>query len=47
MLESIIKKLCNYLGDIYGLDYDDLQYSCGLSAYEVDIVKEIVESNDD
>lgn len=46
MLETIIKKLCNYLGDIYGLDYEDLLYSCGLSSYEISIIKEIVEDNE-
>lgn len=43
MLESIIAKLCNYLGDIYGFDYDDLEQVCGLDKYEVERVKEIVE----
>jgi hypothetical protein len=42
MNESIIAKLCNYLGDIYGFDYDDLKHSCGLTDYEVERVKEIV-----
>lgn len=45
MLESIIAKLCNYLGDIYGLDYEDLKDSCGLTTSEVERVKEIVEDN--
>lgn len=43
MLEAIIAKLCNYLGDIYGFDYDDLQQSCGLTSSEIEAVKEIVE----
>lgn len=43
MLESIIAKLCNYLGDICGLDYDDLKHSCNLTDYEIERVKEIVE----
>lgn len=43
MLEAIIAKLCNYLGDIYGFDYDDLQHSCNLTPSEVERVKEIVE----
>lgn len=43
MLETIIAKLCNYLGDIYGMDYDDLKYSCNLTDYEIERVKEIVE----
>lgn len=45
MLESIIAKLCNYLGDIYGLDYDDLKQCCGLTDYEIERVKEIVEDS--
>ena len=43
MLESIIRKLCNYIGDYYGLDYDDLQQSCGLTTYEIERVKEILD----
>ena len=43
MLEAIIAKLCNYLGDIYGWDYDDLQHCAGLTNSEVERVKEIVE----
>jgi hypothetical protein len=43
MLESIIAKLCNYLGDIYGFDYEDLKQCCGLTDYEIDAVKEIIE----
>ena len=47
MLESIIAKLCNYLGDIYGWDYDDLRHSCGLTSDEIERVKEIVEDDND
>lgn len=47
MLESIIRKLCNYLGDNCGLDYDDLRYSCNLTDYEIERIKEIVEDNYD
>lgn len=45
MLESIIKKLCNYLGDSYGLDYEDLRQSCNLTNYEIERLKEIVEDD--
>lgn len=45
MLESIIRKLCNYLGDTYGLDYEDLKYSCDLDNYEIERVKEIIEDD--
>ena len=47
MLESIITKLCNYLGDIYGMDYEDLKYSCGLNDYEVERVKELMEERNE
>lgn len=43
MLESIIAKLCCYLGDIYGFDYEDLKYTCGLNEYELERVVEIME----
>ena len=43
MLESIIAKLCHYLGDVNGWDYDDLRYCCHLTEYEIERVKEIVE----
>jgi hypothetical protein len=43
MLEAIIAKLCNYLGDIYGFDYEDLKQCCGLTDYEIERIKEIVE----
>lgn len=45
MLESIIAKLCNYLGDIYGMDYDDLADCCKLTSNEIERIKEIVEDN--
>lgn len=45
MLESIIMKLCHYLGDIYGMDYDDLKDCCNLNDYEIERIKEIVEDN--
>lgn len=47
MLETIIAKLCHYLGDIYGFDYDDLKESCGLDDYEIERIKEIVEDKSD
>lgn len=43
MLESIIYKLCNYLGDYYGLDYDDLVHCCNLTDYEIERIKEIID----
>lgn len=43
MLETIIAKICCYLGDIQGWDYDDLKYTCGLTDSEIKCVKEIVE----
>ena len=43
MLETIIAKLCNYLGNSYGFDYDDLRHCCGLTQSEVERVQEIVE----
>lgn len=46
MLETIIKKLAFYLGNNYGLDYDDLKDCCDLTDYEIERVKEIVEDND-
>jgi hypothetical protein len=45
MLESIIAKLCNYLGDYCGMDYDDLKQCCNLNDYEIERVKEIVEDD--
>lgn len=39
MAKEIISKLLNYLGDNYGLDYDDL----GLTAAEIEYCKEIIE----
>lgn len=46
MLETIIKKLAFYLGNNYGFDYEDLKQSCGLTDYEAERVKEIVEDTD-
>ena len=46
MLENIIRKLCNYLGDNYGFDYDDLMHSCNLSQYEIECIREIVEDEE-
>lgn len=43
MLETIICKLAFYLGDICGLDFDDLKDCCDLTDCEVERVKEIVE----
>lgn len=43
MLETIIKKMAYYLGDVCGVDYDDLYYTVGLTHDEIDRVKEIVE----
>lgn len=45
MLESIIKKLCNYLGDAFGMDYDDLKHCCKLTDTEISYVKEILEDD--
>jgi hypothetical protein len=42
MAEEIISKLLNYLGDNYGLDYDDL----GLTDEEIEYCKEIVEPHE-
>lgn len=39
MVEEIISKLLNYLGDNYGLDYDDL----GLTDEEIKYCKSIME----
>lgn len=47
MYESIIRKLCNYFGDILGMDYDDLKYDCNLTDYEIAAVKEIVEDTNE
>lgn len=47
MLETIIAKLCAYLGDVYGWEYDDLKENCGLTDYEIERVKEIVEDKHD
>lgn len=46
MLESIIAKICNFLGDVYGFEYEDLQRSCGLTTAEVTAVREIVEDQE-
>ena len=46
MLEAIIRKLCNYLGDTYGFDYEDLKYSCNLTDYEIEYIKDIMEEQD-
>lgn len=46
MLEDIIRKLCNYLGDAYGFDYEDLKHSCNLTDYEIEYIKDIVEEQD-
>ena len=43
MLEGIICKLLNYLGDYCGIDYDDLYYTVRLTTQEVDECKEIIE----
>ena len=43
MLETIIAKLLNYLGDTCGFDYDDLQHSCDLTFDEMNRCKEIVD----
>ena len=45
MLESIICKLLHYLGDNYGLDYDDLKYSLDLTDYEIEYIKQLLEDN--
>lgn len=45
MLEEIICKLLNYLGDSCGMDYDDLHYAVGLTNQEVDRCKELVEED--
>lgn len=46
MLEAIIAKLCFYLGDVCGLDYNDLKASCKLTDYEIERVIEIVEDTE-
>lgn len=47
MLETIILKLLNYLGDNYGFDCDDLQYSVGLNNDEVDRCRDLIREADD
>ena len=43
MLEDIIAKFMFYLGDIYGMDWDDLKHCLNLTDYEIERCKEIVE----
>ena len=45
MLKTIITKLCAYLGDTQGFEYDDLKENCGLTDHEIETIKEIVEDN--
>lgn len=43
MLETIILKLLNYLGDSCGFDYVDLRYAVELNDDEIERCKELVE----
>lgn len=43
MLEEIICKLLNYLGDYCGFDWDDCKYSLGLTDQEIERCKELIE----
>lgn len=45
MLEQIIVKLLNYLGDSCGFDYDDCKYAAGLTDQEVERCKELIEED--
>lgn len=43
MLEQIILKLLNYLGDYCGFDWDDCKHSLGLTDQEIERCKELIE----
>ena len=43
MLESIIAKCLFYLGNVYGMDWEDLKHTLNFTDYEVERCKELVE----